>query len=29
MNLLLLVSLMILAYWIAGIYWVLSQKDWG
>jgi len=28
MNILLLVSLIILAYWIVGILWVASQKDW-
>jgi len=29
MNLLLLVSLIILAYWICGIVWVATRKDWN
>lgn len=28
MNILLLVSLIILTYWIVGILWVASRKDW-
>lgn len=28
MNVLLLVSLIILAYWIGAILWVASRKDW-
>ncbi len=28
MNLLLLTALIILAYWVVGVAWVLSQRDW-
>lgn len=29
MNLLLLVSLIIVAYWICGILWVATREDWN
>jgi len=29
MNVLLLVALIILAYWIIGMIWVSKQKDWS
>ena len=29
MNLLLLVSLIILCYWIGGILWVATREDWN
>lgn len=29
MNVLLLVTLVILAYWIVGLAWVATRKDWN
>ena len=29
MNLLMLVSLIILAYWVGAIWWVATRKDWN
>jgi len=29
MNLLILVSLIILIYWICGIVWVATREDWN